>query len=62
MHTNSIAKWQHTHVFGQDQVKSGERQTLIVVIITATMMFVEIVAGIVYGSMALLAGIWRMTP
>jgi cation diffusion facilitator family transporter len=55
MHNESIAKWQHTHVFGQDQVKSGERQTLIVVIITAAMMVVEIVSGIIFGSMALLA-------
>jgi cation diffusion facilitator family transporter len=55
MHTNSIAKWQHTHVFGQDQVRSGEKRTLIVVIITAIMMVVEILVGIFYGSMALLA-------
>lgn len=55
MHTNSIAQWQHTHVFGQDQVKSGEKQTKIVVVITATMMIVEILVGIFFGSMALLA-------
>jgi cation diffusion facilitator family transporter len=55
MHTNSIAKWQHTHVFGQDQVRSGERRTLIVVIITGIMMIAEILVGIFYGSMALLA-------
>lgn len=55
MHTNSIAKWQHTHIFGQDQVRSGEKRTLIVVIITALMMVVEIFVGIFYGSMALLA-------
>jgi cation diffusion facilitator family transporter len=55
MHTNSIAKWQHPHIFGQDQVRSGEKRTLIVVIITALMMVVEIFVGIFYGSMALLA-------
>lgn len=55
MHTDSVAKWQHTHVFGQDQVRSGEKQTLIVVIITAVMMVVEILVGIFFGSMALLA-------
>jgi cation diffusion facilitator family transporter len=55
MHTNSVAKWQHTHVFGQDQVRSSERRTLAVVVITATMMVVEILVGIFYGSMALLA-------
>lgn len=47
--------WQHEHVFEQDQVHAGEKRTLIVVIITAIMMVVEIVAGLIYGSMALLA-------
>ncbi|MBI1340870.1 CDF family Co(II)/Ni(II) efflux transporter DmeF [bacterium] len=42
-------------VFGQDQARSGERRTAIVVIVTAVMMVVEIAAGVVYGSMALLA-------
>jgi cation diffusion facilitator family transporter len=55
MHTNSVSKWQHTHVFGQDQVRSSERRTLIVVIITGIMMIAEILVGIFYGSMALLA-------
>jgi cation diffusion facilitator family transporter len=55
MHTNSIAKWQHTHIFGQDQIRSGERRTLIVVIITGIMMIAEILVGIFFGSMALLA-------
>ena len=55
MHTDSIEQWQHTHVFGQDKVRSGEKRTRIVVIITATMMIVEILVGIFVGSMALLA-------
>ncbi len=55
MHSKSIAPWQHTHIFGQDQMRSGERRTLIVVILTAAMMIVEIIAGILVGSMALLA-------
>jgi len=33
----------------------GERRTLIVIVITAATMVVEIVAGIAFGSMALLA-------
>lgn len=45
----------HSHTFGQDQPRAGEKRTLIVVGITATMMVVEIAAGILYGSMALLA-------
>lgn len=55
MHTHSITNWQHDHTFGQDKAKAGERRTLIVMAITAIMMVVEIAAGIVFGSMALLA-------
>ncbi|HSB65122.1 MAG TPA: CDF family Co(II)/Ni(II) efflux transporter DmeF [Anaerolineales bacterium] len=55
MHTDSIAQWQHTHIFGQDKIRSGEQRTLIVIIITALMMIVEIVTGMVFGSMALFA-------
>jgi len=47
--------WDHDHTFGQDQKKPGEVRTLIVVLLTAATMVLEIVAGIVYGSMALLA-------
>jgi cation diffusion facilitator family transporter len=47
--------WQHDHVFGQDRVREGERRTLWVIVITATMMVIEISTGIAYGSMALLA-------
>ena len=55
MHTQRLDWWQHEHVFGQDQVKSGERRTLLVVLLTAVMMVVEIAAGLAFGSMALLA-------
>lgn len=55
MHTQRLEWWQHEHVFGQDQVKAGERRTLLVVLLTAAMMVVEIVAGLAFGSMALLA-------
>jgi cation diffusion facilitator family transporter len=55
MHTKSVDKWQHDHTFDQDKIKSGERKTFIVIGITAATMVVEIVAGIIYGSMALLA-------
>ena len=50
----------HNHAFGQDEVKPGERRTLWVIALTAVTMVVEIVAGIVYGSMALLADGWHM--
>jgi len=55
MHTQRLDKWQHEHVFGQDQVKAGERRTLLVVLLTAVMMVIEIAAGLAFGSMALLA-------
>lgn len=46
---------QHDHTFGQDLKRQGESRTLIVIGITAAMMAVELVAGIIFGSMALLA-------
>ena len=55
MHTETTHQWQHEHVFGQDKVRPGERRTLWVIFITATMMVVEIATGLAYGSMALLA-------
>lgn len=55
MEQSSLERWQHDHSFGQDQRRAGERKTQIVIVITATMMVVEIAAGIVLGSMALLA-------
>jgi cation diffusion facilitator family transporter len=55
MHTQRLDWWQHEHVFGQVQVKAGERRTLLVVLLTAAMMAVEIAAGLAFGSMALLA-------
>jgi cation diffusion facilitator family transporter len=45
----------HDHVFGNDLRRAGESRTLIVVCVTAAMMVIEIVAGLAYGSMALLA-------
>tara|TARA_R110001583_G_scaffold177955_1_gene333607 strand:+ start:1016 stop:1957 length:942 start_codon:yes stop_codon:yes gene_type:complete len=55
MRDNKIEEWQHNHVFGQDQKRSGERRSLLVVGLTLAMMVWEIVAGALYGSMALLA-------
>ena len=42
-------------MFGQDQQRAGEMRTLFVVGLTATMMVIEIITGVLYGSMALLA-------
>lgn len=55
MHQEHLHLWQHGHTFGQERKKPGEPRTLVVIGITATMMAVEIVAGILLGSMALLA-------
>ena len=55
MHSENLSHWEHDHTFSQDQRKPGESRTLIVIAVTATMMIVEIAAGIRYGSMALLA-------
>jgi cation diffusion facilitator family transporter len=55
MTTKTTPHWQHDHIFGQDKVRQGERRTLWVIVITATMMVIEITTGLAYGSMALLA-------
>lgn len=55
VHNNNLHLWQHSHTFGQELKRPGELPTLIVIAITGTMMAVEIVSGILFGSMALLA-------
>jgi cation diffusion facilitator family transporter len=55
MEGESLARYQHTHIFGQDQIRSGERRSLFVIIMTGVMMLVEIASGIIFGSMALLS-------
>jgi cation diffusion facilitator family transporter len=61
MHGHSLEDWQHRHVFLGAAHDKHERQTWIVVGLTAAMMVAEIVAGTVYGSMALLADGWHMS-
>ena len=55
MGAESEHKWRHDHAFGQEQTRVGERRTFIVIAVTAVTMVVEIVSGIAFGSMALLA-------
>jgi cation diffusion facilitator family transporter len=55
-----VSAWRHHHRFGTDVPANGERRTRWVVGITLAMMVGEIVAGSVYGSMALLADGWHM--
>lgn len=45
----------HEHHFGQAEPKGGEIRTRIVVALTAVFMVVEVLAGLAFGSMALLA-------
>ncbi len=45
----------HDHIFGQDQRRPGETRTLAVFALTLITMAVEITAGVMTGSMALLA-------
>ncbi len=50
-----VQRWSHSHTFGQDKHRLGELRTIIVVVLTSTMMVIEVTTGIVFGSMALLA-------
>ncbi len=60
MHTTDLSRWTHSHLFDHGN-PAGARNTRRVVLITAAMMVVEIIAGWVYGSMALLADGWHMS-
>ncbi|HWP01243.1 MAG TPA: CDF family Co(II)/Ni(II) efflux transporter DmeF [Methylococcus sp.] len=55
MHFDNLHLWQHTHTFGQDRRRPGERRTIAVILLTTGMMAIEISTGILFGSMALLA-------
>lgn len=59
MHIYKLDNWQHKHNFEVDN-KKAERRTLYVLFLTATTMIVEIIAGSMFGSMALLADGWHM--
>jgi cation diffusion facilitator family transporter len=60
MHSHSIDQWTHDHVFLGSGHAHNERRTWFVVALTAVMMVGEIVAGSMFGSMALLADGWHM--
>ncbi len=60
MHLESTEPWRHRHSFGTGIKTRGEQRTRWVIGLTATMMVVEIVAGLAFGSMALLADGWHM--
>ncbi|WP_110457710.1 CDF family Co(II)/Ni(II) efflux transporter DmeF [Shewanella algidipiscicola] len=59
MANHNAKPWQHTHQFVRLNT-DGERNTRYVLYLTLVTMVAEIVAGTVYGSMALLADGWHM--
>jgi cation diffusion facilitator family transporter len=59
MHTEDLEPWKHRHDYAGEP-HEGEQRTRWVVAITLVMMVGEIVAGTVFGSMALLADGWHM--
>lgn len=59
MHIESLDQWKHDHDFNID-TSQGEKRTRLVVLLTACMMVIEITAGYLFGSMALLADGWHM--
>ena len=61
MHTDTLDTWRHEHVFLGARHAQNERRTWMVVALTATMMVVEVIGGMIYGSMALIADGWHMS-
>ena len=61
MHSRTLDPWTHEHVFLGAGHARNERRTWLVVGLTAAMMVAEIIGGIVFGSMALLADGWHMS-
>lgn len=59
MHIYHLDQWRHTHRFTPEAAR-GERNTRIVIGLTLAMMLIEITAGLLFGSMALLADGWHM--
>lgn len=59
MHIHNLEQWQHSHNFSVDQ-SQAEKNTKIVMLLTLVTMIGEIAAGIIFGSMALLADGWHM--
>src|ERR1700675_2132820 len=55
MHTHSIEDFRHAHVFLGEAHARNERKTWIVIAICAAMMVAEIVGGVWFGSVALVA-------
>ncbi len=59
MHIHTLQQWKHRHRYNIED-GHGERNTRRVIVLTLSMMTVEITAGYLFGSMALLADGWHM--
>ncbi|OGR20822.1 MAG: cation transporter [Desulfobacula sp. RIFOXYA12_FULL_46_16] len=59
MHIHTLRQWQHSHDFSAIHHR-GESRTIKVLVLTFITMGVEIIAGNMFGSMALLADGWHM--
>jgi len=60
MHTHTLENWKHGHDFAVIH-EHGERRTEQVLFLTLITMVIEITAGVIWGSMALLADGWHMS-
>lgn len=61
MTTNTMPASGHDHFFLGSDHQRNERRVWLVIALTAGMMLVEIIAGTLYGSMALVADGWHMS-
>ena len=59
MYAKETNQWTHSHDFS-DNLAHAERSTQRVIVLTLSMMVIEIIAGLTTGSMALLADGWHM--
>ena len=59
MHIHTLDRWRHPHQFTSHDPRN-EKNTTWVVILTVSMMALEISAGAIFGSLALLADGWHM--
>src|SRR5215475_10354147 len=55
MHTHSLGDFRHSHIFLGDSHERNERKTWAVIAICAAMMVAEIIGGLWFGSVALIA-------
>jgi len=61
MAPSAIPPQTHDHVFLGAEHQRNERRVWLVIALTASMMVIEIAAGTIYGSMALIADGWHMS-